>query len=406
MAFPALARLAKFSYKKAIHYSLGFLVGAGSIASAGVTAAAISQRPADYAAASQDPLFTPALKTPLAERSLILDVARAGERLVAVGERGHILYSDDQGSSWLQAEVPVSVTLTAVDFPLPEKGWAVGHQGVILHSSDGGRSWRLQFEGLAAGKLWIEFAQKELERAEAALVEGETESEEAWDLADLALADAEASIEFGPAQPLLDVWFRNENEGFAVGSYGSIFYTRNGGKDWEVHRHAVDNPNNFHYYSIDQAPSGVLYLVGERGSVHRSTDSGKSWRKLEAPYTEGSFYRALAFEHQGQEVVLLLGFGGHIYRSADAGESWEKIEVPTNKSINDGVVMADGSVVLVGLNGVLLRSTNGGQSFVPKFDSRGLAYTSVLALSSTEVLVAGALGTEVVAVTSGEERRQ
>lgn len=405
MALPILNMLA-LPGRAVAKFGIGLLIGAGLLMSAVVIAADSSQDPKGFSAALHDPLSTPAIKSPLAERSFMLDVVAAGERLVAVGERGHILYSDDQGASWTQADVPVSVTLTAVAFPVPEKGWAVGHQGVILHSSDSGQSWQLQFDGMQAGRLWIEFAEKNLEAAEAALVEGDMESEEAWDLADLALGDAEASIEFGPAQPLLDVWFRNEDEGFVVGSYGDIFRTVNGGQEWLVHRRAISNPNNFHYYGIEQAPSGTMYLVGERGGIYRSRDLGQSWTQLDSPYQEGSFYRALAFEHAGEEVLLLLGFGGHLYRSVDAGESWEKIEIPTTKSLNDGAVLADGSIVLVGLNGTLLHSRDGGRSFSATFDSRGIPYTSVLALTDKKIMLTGAVGAEIVAVTKGEERAQ
>ena len=40
-------------------------------------------------------------------------ITQAGQRLVAVGERGLVLLSDDAGKHWRQAQVPVSVTLTA-----------------------------------------------------------------------------------------------------------------------------------------------------------------------------------------------------------------------------------------------------------------------------------------------------
>src|SRR5690349_8937389 len=42
----------------------------------------------------------------LAAKSLLLDVARAGSRLVAVGDRGHVLLSDDEGGTWRQVIVP------------------------------------------------------------------------------------------------------------------------------------------------------------------------------------------------------------------------------------------------------------------------------------------------------------
>ena len=76
-----------------------------------------------------------ALPSAKAERAVLLGLARAGQRLVAVGERGIVLLSDDNGQRWRQAQVPVSVSLTAVQFVDDRRGWAVGHLGVVLHSS-------------------------------------------------------------------------------------------------------------------------------------------------------------------------------------------------------------------------------------------------------------------------------
>ncbi len=95
----------------------------------------------------------PALITPLASHVVLLGIARAGSRHVAVGERGIIVLSDDDGRSWRQAVVPVSVTLTAVTFPTAAQGWAVGHSGAILHSDDGGTHWTKQLDGFRAAQL-------------------------------------------------------------------------------------------------------------------------------------------------------------------------------------------------------------------------------------------------------------
>ena len=77
----------------------------------------------------------PSIPSPDAPRLLLLDVAQAGERLVVVGEQGHIILSDDGGISWAHAEVPVSLMLTAVDFPTTERGWSVGHEAIVLNSA-------------------------------------------------------------------------------------------------------------------------------------------------------------------------------------------------------------------------------------------------------------------------------
>ena len=77
----------------------------------------------------------PAEIEPQAASSLFLDLAMAGSRIVAVGERGQVLLSDDQGATWRQAKsVPTRTMLTAVFFADREYGWAVGHDETILNT--------------------------------------------------------------------------------------------------------------------------------------------------------------------------------------------------------------------------------------------------------------------------------
>ena len=79
-------------------------------------------------------------------KALILDVAEIGDRLVAVGEFGHIIYSDDRGESWVQAKnVPTRNTITAITFLDDKTGFAVGHDATILKTEDGGESWSLKY---------------------------------------------------------------------------------------------------------------------------------------------------------------------------------------------------------------------------------------------------------------------
>jgi photosystem II stability/assembly factor-like uncharacterized protein len=85
----------------------------------------------------------PAEIAPRAAKSLLLAVTRAGERFVAVGDRGTILLSGD-GTTWEQVAAPVHATLTTVSFADANTGWAAGHDAAILHTTDGGRTWKLQ----------------------------------------------------------------------------------------------------------------------------------------------------------------------------------------------------------------------------------------------------------------------
>ena len=118
-----------------------------SVFRAAIVGLALSQSlcPAARVAAAE---YAPIM--PLASRSLLLDITAAGERSVAAGERGHILFSDDQGGSWQQGKVPTTQMLTGVHFVNATRGWAVGHDGLILVSDDGGENWRVQHDGIAA----------------------------------------------------------------------------------------------------------------------------------------------------------------------------------------------------------------------------------------------------------------
>ena len=107
-----------------------------------------------------DVLDTKATMSPLASRSLLQAVTLAGDRLIAVGPRGHIVVSADGGATWKQSPVPVSSDLTSVYFVDAKQGWVVGHDGVVLHTADGGDSWQLQLDGRKANALLLEATER------------------------------------------------------------------------------------------------------------------------------------------------------------------------------------------------------------------------------------------------------
>src|SRR5436305_4565837 len=188
-----------------------------------------------------DPLDVPSIQSRLASRTLLQGVARAGMRLVAVGPRGHIVVSTDGGTSWKQAKVPVSSDLTSVFFVNDQKGWAVGHDGVILNTVDGGDNWTLQLDGVRANERMVQHMQER--------VNANPQSAEKRQLLD----DAKRYKEQGADKPFLDVWFSDEDNGFAVGAYNLIFRTSDGGKNWEPWFDQTDNPKLFNLYAIRPA---------------------------------------------------------------------------------------------------------------------------------------------------------
>ncbi|HEU0203179.1 MAG TPA: YCF48-related protein [Burkholderiaceae bacterium] len=303
------------------------------------------------ARAEVDLLKTPARMSALAPHVMLLGIAIAGERLVAVGERGVIVWSEDAGTTWRQAQVPVSVTLTAVAFADARKGWAVGHDGAVLHSADGGQQWTLQFDGNGANAAVLATRKAAVQAAR---------STEERQRAESALADVEESAEFGPSRPLLDVCMADAMRGWVVGAFGQVFGTTDGGHTWVYAGDALPNPDGLHCNRISRLPDRSLVIAAEAGKVFRTRDEGRSWQVHDTGYA-GHLYGVLPGGTAG--VLIAYGFAGHILRSEDDGLSWRELPALTSTSLIGGMRLASGRLLLVDRGRRILASDDAGKTW-------------------------------------------
>lgn len=328
---------------------------------------------------------------PRAPEALLLDITKAGERLVVTGERGIILYSDDNGSSWQQANVPSIQMLTGIHFIDEQLGWAVGHDGLILVSADGASNWRVQRDGLSvqhqADLEMREKAHRNIRELEQALG---TASDEIRPELELGLEDAQLDLEDAEltlsepvfTSPLMDVWFQDADRGWAVGAFGTIVATTDGGEHWVTQRQQLDNPDEFHLNTVIGDGNGRVFIAGEGGVMFRSLDSGRSWESLE-PFYEGSWFAAVYSAQY--DALLLFGLRGNIYRSTDFGATWEMVPNKRHMTLAGGNTSARGDIVLAGSVGTVLLSNNGGQTFRHIQMKDGLSLSS--GMSHTERLI-------------------
>lgn len=281
-------------------------------------------------------LQSPAVRIPNAAHAVFSSVVRAGDRLVAVGERGLILLSDDNGQQWRQASVPVSVGLTAVQFVDARHGWAVGHSGVVLASSDGGENWQLQLDGVRAAQLELGAAQDALGSA----TDG--------DAAQARIDAAQRLVDDGADKPLLNLHFTDARNGLVIGAYGMALQTHDGGQSWQSMVGQIDNPMGLHLYAVAQQGSD-WYLAGEQGYLARSDDAGQHFEQLQSPY-EGTFFTLVARQDGS---LLLGGLKGNAFLIRDAGDSIEPLAVPMPVSFSDGTRLTDGRVLLANQAGAV-----------------------------------------------------
>ncbi|WP_210397438.1 YCF48-related protein [Motiliproteus sediminis] len=330
-----------------------------------------------------DRLERPAVSSSLAPHSLLLDIAEADGLLVAVGERGHVVRSEDAGQSWQQAEVPVSVTLTSVHLVDDQYGWAAGHDGVVLVTDDGGRRWRKQLDGHQLNELVVNHYQALLQQVDA----GERDDLDP-ELVATALDDALFARDDGPSKPFLDIYFADRQQGWVVGAYGLFVRTLDGGQSWQPAMLALDNPDNFHLNAI-AAAEDVLMIAGEAGALFRSVDQGRSWERLDAGY-EGPLFSVTALG--SAEQWLLSGLRGRLFVSADGGHSWEAFETSTRSTINAASLLQSGQLLAVGNGGAVLRGSQQHGTFEVRMQADRVSYTGVVELAPGELVLVGQKG--------------
>lgn len=283
---------------------------------------------------------------PLATESMLLDIARVGDSFVAVGERGIIITSTD-GDSWSQADVvPTRSTLTTV-YSDGHRLWAGGHDATILTSGDKGRNWTRQF------------------------------------------FDADRQ------QAVMDIYFSDENNGVAIGSYGLYLKTTNGGHTWQ--EATVDPEIDYHLNSLLVLGGGKWLIAGEAGYSYRSYDSGETWEALDVPY-QGSMWGSLKTE---DDCILFFGLRGHVMQSCDFGNNWEEIDTRSEASIS-GADQNEGFILLAANSGTILTRDDGGP-FEVYHHSSGVDFAAAISRGDTRFLLVGEDGVHTYPEVSDDE---
>ena len=308
----------------------GFLALLLALAGLGIPCLAAERNPDEVA----DAWDRPAVLSRADAHSFMTSVALAGSRQIAVGERGLILLSGDRGVHWTQAPVPVSVTLTDVDFFDANTGYATGHSGVVLATTDGGAHWQVVLTGEQIARIL--------------LAEAEASGN------DHALRAANYLVQDGPDKPLFDLLVLSAKHLIVVGAYGLALESNDGGATWSDWAQRLNNVMGLHLYGIRK--QGQRWLVfGEQGLVQLSVDNGHSFSELETPYP-GSFFTG---EITAGGRLVLAGLKGNTLVSADdAGQHWQEMSNPVVATITSSLYQ-DGELLLVNQAGHILRETNG-----------------------------------------------
>jgi photosystem II stability/assembly factor-like uncharacterized protein len=294
-----------------------------------------------------------------------------GQHTIAAGDAGVLLESRDGGDAW-QTLAASRDLFNAAAVIGTTRGLIVGARGTILLTRDGGESWEPQSSGTVASLSGVDFATRR--RAVIAGPENElllsTDGGAHWSARKLP----------GASHPR-DVAFSDAKRGIAVGDHTApsssvdIFVTRDGGDTWST-REAL---NGFATPAIDFADAQTALVTGGT-AVGLSSDGGQSWQRQSVAASLSSIrvasgrYRTRVFVPAAGNAIWQLGATSRTV----AREPWERAKSAAFIDADHGVI--------VGRNGTILRTEDGGKRWSRRISNTALDLNTVHYFSADRLL--------------------
>jgi photosystem II stability/assembly factor-like uncharacterized protein len=290
-----------------------------------------------------------------------------------VGEFGFIWRTTNGGETWITQLSGTSNHLNEVFFSNSNTGWAVGDSGTIIKTSDGGLSWIQQSSGTFFTLNSVCFIDEyngwvcgcNYDAGEKVMIK-----------------TTNAGINW-VQQPtdsflvnLTSIYFINNNIGWLINggiwmnTETRIHKTTDGGLTWILKLLIPGNyaePIGLHRLQFINPSYGIAVGGGSRvgGHIYKTTDGGEFWTEQIFPGA-GEFKDVFLIN---ESLGTMVGYDwynsvGIILRTVDGGTNWNS-QISNTANDLKGVYFTDAFTGwIVGNNGTILHTTNGGVSFV------------------------------------------
>ncbi len=236
-----------------------------------------------------------------------------------------------------------------------QSGIAVGAFGLILHSTDGGASWEALPPPTPMALLGVATA------GDHRIIVGQRGTV-LLGKADGTWAPTDSSTE----ARLLNVDVNSGGLAVAVGEFGTIMRSVDGGKSWEKRPidwvQFRDDGYEPHIYAVTVDEQGRVVLGAEFSYVIISDDGGETWR-LANKGEESIFATHILPDGTGYAV----GQSGLALKTTDSGETWQRLATDTDANLLGVWASKQGEVIITGIR-AMLRSSDGGATFAKSND--------------------------------------
>jgi len=279
-------------------------------------------------------------------------------RGVAVGSRGHVFTTDDGGVSWVSRRIGSVSGTHEFDIVDPQLVWAA-NDGEVLVTRDGGASWgmldRTLFQNFPDGIDFFDASRGWMLNA-GAITHRTTDGGATWALSDVT---AENGIQL-EAIAVVDAQTVVVVGGETVFRHSRIYRSTDGGVTWSARQHPEVN---WTYYAIDFPDASTGYAVGNFGGISKTTDGGATWFTVRGSSPVQLLEVSFADAMNGWAV----GPVGYVVHTADGGATWDEQDLPGSagsSNVSSVSALSATTAWVSGTNRMIARTIDGGGTWV------------------------------------------
>ncbi len=341
----------------------------------------------------------------------------------SVGEEGTLIHTDDGGKTWKKLDTSTKNNLYSLHF-IDDIGWIVGDWGTVLKSIDSGETFEKVDENFFNKQSLKDVYFTNKQTGWVVTYNNPNDSENTGYIYNTTDGGTSWQVQFSTTSALFGLKFIDEKTGWVVGDQRSIYYTTNGGKNWESltqgsnerHKQEYGQPeylgneplHTFTLYDIDFVDTKHGWIVGDLGVILHATHGTDRKEKIVWKHQRGGprFHNSadgllLGVDFISKTIGWAVGENGTILHTRNGGVTWNAQSNPTHL-FYDVCLTTQNHAYVVGDRGAIMHSDDGGANWKAQDSRTAECFSATHFVSHEEGWAAAEAGIILHTIHGGE----